>query len=297
MDANVNRADDYLGYVEGALEEARSQVTRASEVSVEEQVARQTLADTLGQAYNAITRAQRDLEAHRGRARRRDDRDAAEAYFPTVWFEDDGTSLLQIAALPLPLEDERISLERLSPDAFNRDLTAWITRFNNDGHSRSPYLMAVPGGMGSTFERGRQRFMTTPQHGTSPSEQALIYPTGAFVYWQPLWRHFDPPKFFIDMIKEDARLTLLFINDLYRELSIRPRAIALQVSLRHIEDFLVMVPGRFVQAPNAMKPAAGVKSVLIPEQPLVLSGTVEAMIDRAVPAIDAAIRAHLVPAT
>jgi hypothetical protein len=294
MDNNLSSADDYVVHAETALGEARSQITRAAGVFIDNAEAREALGDALGQAHNAISRAQRDLGLHRARERRRDDRDSADAYLPSIGFPDDGRSVAQIAVVPLPLEEARIPLDQLADDKFDRDLTKWITDFNNEHRRRSPYLMAVPGNMGSSFENEHRRYATTPQVGTEPSQCALIYPSGAFVYWQPLWRHYNPPRFFLAMVQEDARMTLTFAAKLYDELQIIPRAIAVQGILRRIEDFQMMVPGYFEHAPNTLVPKSDVSSVPFPSKPIVLTGALDKMVARVLPAIEASIREQFV---
>ena len=290
MDNDLNRADDYVVYAETALGEARTQITRAAGVFIDSAEAREALGDALGQAHNAISRAQRDLGRHRERERRRDDRDSAEVYLPTVGFPDDGRSVIQIAVIPLPLEQGRIPLDQLADDKFNRDLIKWITDFNNEQRQRTPYLMAVPGGMGSSFENEHRRYATSPQGSTEPSECALIIPSGSFECWQPLWIHYNPPRFYLAMVQEDVRLTLTFATKFYDELQIVPRAIAVQGVLRRIEDFQMMVPGYFANAPNALVPKPEVSSVPFPSTPIMLTGALDKMVARALPAIEASIR-------
>lgn len=291
MDADLNQADDYLAHAEGAIKEARSQISLAASVSVEDLKARQTLAESLGEAHNAISRAQRDLELHRGRERRRADRDSAEAYLESIHVPDSGKPFFEIALLPLPIEDERVPVEQLHGRDFERNLFAWITRFNNQQKTRYGYLMEAPGGMSARKEDEHLRYMTYPDRATEPSQEAFIYPSGAFVFYQPLWYHSDPPAFFLEYAKEKARFTLMFVNELFQELNFVPRAIAIQLAVRNVADFQLMVPGRF-SLPVALKPKANVTSFFAPNRPLILSGMVATMLERALPAIDAAVRAN-----
>jgi hypothetical protein len=293
VERGIKSADDYLQYVGTALDEAMREVDSAATVFVESEAQRQ-LGEALGQARNALTRARRDLNAHVAREIRRDDRSSAETYFAELGLTDDKQPQIVAAVVPMPLEEERIVLEKFALRTFQNNFTNWVTRFNNDErrHPRLPFLMEVPGGTTPSVEGERFRFSAFPQGGTEPSQVASLYTTAAFVFKHRLYSWQDPPRYAIGLILEEVRTTIKFVCRLYQELHIVPRALALQCAIADVPHFHLMTPARLGGFTENV-PNDGLSSIVAPVAPIVLPfKTNDAMITRALANIESVVRAN-----
>jgi hypothetical protein len=292
--SEIESADDYLRHVRDALNEATREIDTAATISLPDDEAKEYLGRALGQARNALTRAQRDLAAHIARQTRRVDQNAAEAYFRNLRLTEDPHSQIVVAVVPLPLEEERVPLELMIQRSFQNDFTNWVTRFNNEERrtSRLPYLMDVPGGLSPVVEDGRFHFLSHPQGSKEPSQTATLDPSGAFLYKQRLYSWQTPPKYTIELVLAAVQSTINFVWRLYEELAITPRAFGVQSALVNVGDFHLMIPfqlGGFTE----FLPKEGVGSIAAPERPIVVPfGAQQSALDRVVPRTETAIRAH-----
>jgi hypothetical protein len=292
----IKSADDYLQYVGTALDEAMHEVDSAATVFVESEAQRQ-LGEALGQARNALTRARRDLDAHMAREIRREDRSSAETYFAELGLTDGEQPQIVAAVVPMPLEEERIPLDKFAQRTFQNDFTNWVTRFNNDErrHPGLPFLMEVPGGTTPSVEGERFRFLAFPQGGSEPLQVAWLYTTAAFVFKHRLYSWQDPPRYAIGLLLEEVRATIKFVWRLYEELHVVPRAVAVQCAVANVPHFNLMTPenlgGVRENAPND-----GLSSIVAPVTPIVLPfRTDDAMITRALANIESVVRANYHP--
>lgn len=297
MEHEIRGADDYLQHVAGALDEATREIDSAATVFVESEEAKRQLGETLGQARNALTRARRDLDAHVARELRRDDRSAAETYFENLALVEDQLAQIVVAIMPLPLEEERISVDMFAQRTFQNDFTNWVTRFNNDERRNTPatYLLEVPGGTTPRLEQDHFRFEAIPQGGAESSQTAWLYPSGAFVFKSRLYSWTDPPSYTIGLVIEEVRATIKFVWRLYEELRIVPRSVAIQCAITKVDQFHLKTPARFAGFVDWV-PNDGVTNIAAPLEPIVLPfASDDVAIKRVVPSVESAVQARYSP--
>ncbi|MDP9025517.1 MAG: hypothetical protein M3N13_09110 [Candidatus Eremiobacteraeota bacterium] len=301
MADEVEAADDYLRHVEDALREAATEIDAAASVPVSDGATKEYLGRALGQARNALSRAERDLAAHVGRRIRHDAERSADRYISNLRLVEASNAEVVIAVIPLPLENERIPLELISRGAFHTDFTNWVTRFNHDERStiRLPYLMEVPGNLSPVFEREQFRFLSYAQGAKEPSQAATLYQSGAFVFRHRLYSWQTPPRYTIGYVSQDLRSTMLFVLRLYEDLHIAPRSLAIQSALANVSNFRLMTPTGFggeFGGFNELEPKEGLVSIVAPERPLVVPYTrQQAVVDQIISRTEASVLSHYRP--
>jgi hypothetical protein len=268
----MTRADDYVEHATDALCEAIEQIDAAATLPIAEDRTRARLARALGQARNAVSRAQHDLQAHRTRETAREDRSAAETYLRDLMSPRGEYPAMTVVVLPLPMEEARIGLETIADPRFQNDFTMWVTRFNNEERpaSRLHYLMDVPGGLSGNVEGNRFVFVSFPNGAREPSQTGVLYPTGALKFEQRLYDWQTPPKFTTVYLLDALRNTIKFARRVYDELRIGFRAIAVQAGLNHINGFELVVPTAF-GGQSARLQTSEVDNIFAPEQPAIIS--------------------------
>jgi len=245
LDDNVIAADDYLSYVDEALAEAGREIRNAAQTSVESTSAAERLGASLGSAKHAINRAQNDLAAYKARRRRNEDRSVATEAMPRLLKSGAGTDpRLVVAVLPLPFEEERISISMLSAPDFRSRFAVWVSRFNNDERrNRDRFLLTVPGSQTSSLSDGLFHFSTTAQRSTDEREALDLHASGAVVYTRRIYSHTTPQVYSSRIVALFVETALRFVSRLYEECQLAPRALAVQLRVANVDGWDLDVSG------------------------------------------------------
>jgi hypothetical protein len=298
---DLDREDDYLTHIRGALAEATEHIGIASGVFVENADQRDRLGGALGQAGNAIARARRDLDAHEHREEGHRDRSDAARYIEKLDLTTDAfDEQLAIAVVPLPLVTDRIPLAQLEAPAMSAAFLDLVNRFNGMGKpvrfDANHYLTELPGSLGGSWAGDHFLFKSwsqgTDTHAGSLQQVAVLYETGAYVYADRQWPKASPNiAMGLEVIQARVVASLTFAQALYRELRLVPRAIGIQVAMANVGSMRLVVPTDFGGHANLFQRADLPNILRIPEAPIAIRfAEGEDMASTAWPPIERAIR-------